>query len=297
MRDILVTKLVKCRSIRIESYNEIQQRDTTEFLTPGDAVGIILSIVAETNLAIRFFALTSDKGTTGRLDTKPLHILLCRRPEPIAAWAHLEELILDCSMTSDHYDWALDLIAYALRLRKLSLRFYSEYPGTTSSFMQRLTFAHVCRGLQDLSLESAGVTVKIMAEFLLQNRDTLRALSFRHVTVADGGKWARVLESMKGNLPRLERLSLFWLKEDKSGKRPFVVFSKLAENPILPGSAKRLPNGVYLKSDRRLIKSLERPIKLTYRWVGGKRRVFGASYIRPRMDNFLNVLAKTAETL
>ena len=163
--------------------------------------------------------------------------------------------------------------------------------------MERLTFVPVSPGLQDFSLESADVTVEIIRKFLLQNRDTLRALSFRHVTVEDGGKWATVLESMKGNLPRLESLSLFWLKEHRSEEWPLVVFSKLAENPAVPGSEERRPSDSRLKSDRRLVKSLERPIKLTYRWVCGERRVLSASYLGPGMDNFLNVLAKTAETL
>ena len=77
LRNILVTKLVKCRSFLIDSYDEVQQRDETEFLIPGDAIGIVLSIVAETHLAIRSFTIQSQKGSTGTLDTKRLQILRC----------------------------------------------------------------------------------------------------------------------------------------------------------------------------------------------------------------------------
>ncbi len=297
LQDILANKLVKCRSFQIDGYDEVQQRDETEFLIPGDAVGILLSIFAKNNLAIRSFTIESKRGSTGRLDTKRLQMPLHRGPQFIAAWANLEELVLDYTMTCDQHDWALGIISNASRLRKLSLRFYSELPDSTSSFMERLTSAHSFLGLQDFSLESANVTVEIILKFLLQNRDTLRAISFRHVTIEVGGTWAIVLESMKGNFPRLESLSVFWLKEHRSEEWPCVIFSKLAENPAVPGSEGRRSSDSRLESDSHLVKSLERPIKLTYRWLYGKGRVLSASYLGPGMDNFLNVLSETAETL
>lgn len=128
LRDVFVKKLVKCRSFHLDVYDEVQQREETDFLIPGDAVGIVLSIVAEINLAIRSFSVESESRETGRLDTKRLQIPLCRQPQFIAAWAHLEELVLEYGMTCVQYDWALDLISYAPRLRKLSLRFFNEYP-------------------------------------------------------------------------------------------------------------------------------------------------------------------------
>ena len=297
LRDILVNKLVRCRSFRIDGYDEVQQRDETDFLIPGDAVEIVLSIVAEANLAIRSFTIESEKGSTSRLDTKRLQMPLCRRPQFIAAWAHLEELVLDYTMTYDQHDWALDLVSYAPRIRILSLRFYSEYPDSICSFMERLTSAHPFSGLQDFSLGSAYVTVEIISKFLLENRDTLHALSFRHVTIEDGGTWATVLEGMKGNLPCLESLSIFWLKEHRSEEWSRIIFSKLAKNPAVPGSEERKPSNGRLKSDSRLVKSLERPVKLTYRWLRGEERVLSASYMGPGMDNFLDVLVETAETL
>lgn len=297
LRDILVNKLVKCRSFHIDGYDEVEQRDGTDFLIPGDAVGIVLSLVAETNLAIRSFTLESKKGSAGRLDTKRLQMPLCRRSQFIAAWTHLEELVLDYSMTCDQHDWALDLISYAPRLRKLSLRFFPEYPDSTSSFMERLTSAHSFLGLQDFSLESADVTVEIISRFLIQNRDTVRALSFRHVAIENGGAWATVLESMKGNFPRLESLSVFWLKEHRSEKWPRVIFSGLAEYPAVPGSETRRSSDGRLRSDSRQVKSLEQPINLTYWYLYGGRRVLSASYLGPGIDNFLNVLAESAEHL
>jgi len=116
--------------------------------------------------------------------------------------------------------------------------------------------------------------------------------------IEDGGTWATVLESMKGNFPHLESLSVFWLNEHRSEEEwPRVHFSKLAENPTVPGSEQRRPSDGRLKSDSRLLKSLERPIRLMYWWLKGERRALSASYQGPGMDNFLNVLAETAEAL
>ena len=297
LRDILVNKLVQCSSFCIDGYDEVRQREEMDFLTPGDAVGIIFSLIADTSLAIRSFKIESMMGSTGRLDTKRLLTASCRQPQFIASWAHLEALILNNRITCDQYDWVLDLISNAPRLRELSLRFYSEYPNRTSGFTERLNSAHHFRWLQAFSLESAVVTAETIVEFLLQSHNTLRALFLRCVAIKGGGTWATVLKLMKGNLPCLASLLVFALQEHQADGWSRVVFSKLAEYPALPGSEERRPGDGRLRSDSRRVNSLERPVQLTYQWLYGKRRVVSADYQGPGMDNFLDVLRESAENV
>ncbi len=289
LRDVLVKRLLKCRSFQIDSYDEYQPRRETDSLIPSDAVGIVLSIVAEADLALRSFTVESSHDGNGRLDTKRLQMPLSHTPQFIAAWSHIEELVLDYAMTSDQYGWILHLISSAPRLWKLSLGFHDM----SSLFMKRLSSSHSLNRLKDLSLRSAHMTVENISTLLFNNRETIHSLSFRHATIEDGGKWATVLENMKGQLPRLENLLLFWLKEQTANRR--VIFSKMTRHPVVPGSEDCRPGDDRLRYDSHLLESVEEPIRLRY-WGGG-RRVVGVEYRGTGIDHILSALADTAETV
>ena len=289
LRDVLVKRLLKCRSFQIDSYDEYQPRQETDSLIPSDAVGLVLSIIAEADLALRSFTVESSHDGIGRLDTKRLQMALSHTPQFIAAWSHVEELVLNYATTSDQHDWMLHLISSAPRLWKLSLGF----EGTSSLFMGRLSSSHSLNRLEDLSLRSARMTVENISTLLFHNRETLHSLSFRRITIKYGGKWATVLENMKGQLPCLKNLLLFWLKEQTADQR--VIFSKMTRHPVVPGSEDRRPGDDRLRYDSHLLESVEEPIRLRY-WGGG-RRVVGIEYRGTGIGNVLTALADTVETV
>ncbi|KAL8894758.1 MAG: hypothetical protein Q9207_008421 [Kuettlingeria erythrocarpa] len=288
LRDILAQKLLQCRSFHIHSYDEYQPPHETDCLIPSDAAGIILSIVAKAGLALRAFTIQSSHDGNGRLDTPRLQMPLSQTPEFVAAWSHIEELVLDYAMTVDQGAWVIHLIASAPRLRKLSLGIYEA----EISFTTLLASLHALNRLEELSLGSANVTVENFSTFLLNNCQTLRSLTLRHVSLANGGTWATVLENMKGQIPHLQYLLLFHLKQETDNRR--VIFSKMTRYPVVPEPEDPGPDK-RLRFDRRRIESVSEPITLRY-WGGG-RRVAGVMYHGMGIDHVLRALADTVETM
>ena len=285
LRDLLSRRLLNCRSFLIYSYDEYEPRHDTDRLVPSDAVGLILSIVAEADLALRSFTVQSSHHGNGRLDTPRLQMPLSQTPKFIKAWSQIEELVLDYAITSDQWDWVLHLISSVLKLRKLSLGFYE---GDTS-FMQRLSSLHELNRLEELRLGSASVTVDAITSLLLKNRDTLHSLSLQYIALDDEGKWSTVLENMKSQFPQLQNLVLFWLRQGTNNGR--IIFSKLLKYPVIPGSEVRRPDR--LKYDSRRIESMEDPIRLRY-W-GTRQMVVGVEYRGKETDQVLSALVDTVE--
>ena len=287
LRDILSKKLLKCRSFYIHSYDEYQPPHETDCLIPSDAVGIILSIIAKAGLVLRAFTIQSSHNGNGRLDTPRLQMPLSRTPDFVAAWSHIEELVLNYAMTFDQEIWVIHLIASAPRLRKLSLGFYE----VGSSFATLLASLHKLNRLEELSLKSAHVTVENISTLLLNNCETLRSLTLRLVTVENDGTWATVLRNMKGQLPHLQNLLLFWLKQETNG---LVSFSKMTRYPVVPGCEESGGNRRQ-KYDRRRIESVSELIRLRYWGVGPS--VVGVEYHGMGIDHVLSALADTVETM
>ena len=288
LKTVLFDKLLKCRSIHIDSYDEYEPRHETDFLLPSQAVGLILSFVAA-GLALRSFTISSSHEGSGRLDTKGLQISLSYTPLFIAAWSQIEELRLEYAMTSDQYDWILHLISSAPRLRSLCLGFHD----TSSSFMERLGSLPSLNRLEALTIRAAHTTVGSISMLLLQNRKTLRSLSFRRTSVEDGGKWAAVLETIKDQMPKLENLSFFWLKERPSNRR--VSFSAMTRYPVVPGSEERRPGDGRLRFDSHKLDSVEEPIR--FRYWGARQSVAGVEYHGCGIEHVLSALAEAAETM
>ena len=288
LRTVLFDKLLKCRSIRIDSYDEYEPRQETDFLIPSHAVGLILSFVAA-GLALRSFTIGSSHEGSGRLDTNGVQISLSYTPLFIAAWSQIEELRLDYAMTSDQYDWILHLLSSAPRLRSLSLGFHD----TSSSFMEQLGSLHSLNQLEALSIRAAHMTVGSISTLLLQNRETLRSLSFQHTSIEDGGKWAVVLDIIKGQMPELKSLSFFWLKQQPSNRR--VNFSTMTRYPVIPGSEDRRPGDNRLRFDSHKLDAVEEPIR--FRYWGARQSVVGVEYHGGKIEHVLSALAEAAETM
>ncbi len=172
LRDILAQKLLRCRSFHIHSHDEYEPARETDCLLPSDAAGIILSIVAKAGLTPRAFTIQSSHDGNGRLDTPRLQMPLSQRPDFVAAWSHIEALVLDYAITVDQAGWVIQLIASAPLLRKLSLGFYEA----ETSFTNLLASLPQLNRLEELNLRSANVTVESISTLLLNNRSTLRSL-------------------------------------------------------------------------------------------------------------------------
>ena len=281
LRDLLSQRLLSCRSFHIHSYDEYEPRQDTDRLVPSDAVGLILSIVAEADLALQSFTVQSSHHGNGRLDTPRLQMPLSQTPKFVEAWSQIEELAFDFAITSDQWNWVLDLISSAPKLRKLSLGFYEA----DTSFTQRLSSLNELNRLEELSLGSARVTVDAITSLLLKNRDTLHSLSLQYTTLDGEGTWSTVFENMRSQFPQLQNIILFWLKEGTNNDRRF--FFELFKYPVIPGSEVRGPSG-RMKYDSRRIESMADPVRLRY-W-GTRQSVAGIEYHGKEIDQVLSAL-------
>ena len=271
LRGILVNSLVNCRSFHIPSLTRQEDSNNIGSITPTDAIGILLAVIAETSLSVKSFSLGYRIQGTGEIDGRRLHMPRYQTPEFRTAWAHLRELFLEQPMTSDTSDRALELVVRAPNLRKLSLRLRYDRP---CSFLDRLVSADTLHGLQDLELSAASVTAEMISRLLLRSLNSLRALSLWHVYMGDGDTWASVFRAWKTTLPFLERISVTWLREHRGQRVYRVLFPRLSCIPVVPGLAGR-------------------QIEVHYRSLWGEWMVAGASYQGPGMDVALETLASS----
>lgn len=286
LRDLFSQRLLNCRSFLIYNYDEYQPRHDTDRLVPSDAVGLILSIVAEADIALQSFTVQGSHHGYGRLDTPRLQMPLSQTPKFVKAWSQIEELALDYAITFDQWNWVLHLISSALKLRKLTLGFYEA----DKLFVERLSSLYELNRLEELSLRLARVTVDAITSLLLKNRDTLHSLSLQYTSLDNEGNWSTVFENMKGQLPQLQNLVLFWLDQGTSNGRH--VFSELLRYPVIPGSEVRGPTG-RLKYESRRIESIADPVRLRY-W-GTRQLAAGVEYHGKEIDQVLSTLIDTVE--
>jgi len=150
LQDILVHKLPHRRSFHFRSRGEFDDR--FHDLTPSDAIGTILGIVAVISLPVKSFVV--DFGMW-QVDATWFQMWQYHQPSFRSGWSHVRELSLSLSLTSGTFDWALGLIVHTTSLRKLSLVFQFDH---SASFIERLCSSKVVHGLESLRLASAVVT-------------------------------------------------------------------------------------------------------------------------------------------
>lgn len=270
LQDILVHNLPNCRSFHIRSPGGSDEE--SDGLTPSDAIAIILRIVAHTSLPVNSFIVDFQYGY---IDAKRLQMWQYRQPLFRSGWSHVQELSLAQSlMTSETFDWAIGLILHATSLRKLSLGFGFD---RSASFIERLGSSNALYGLVSFSLTSTNIASDgQLRELVVRSRQSLRALSFRHVCIESGSDWPTVLGLLRGQFPSLEKFSVYWLVHYGRESGNHVMFPTLSSDPVVPGSGGR---------------------RLTLAWKKwkGERRVFGADYQGPGVDKALEMLVKAAE--
>lgn len=266
-----LTEMVNCRSFRIQSLGGMEEYYGSEYLLPSDAIGIILSIVAEDGTPLKSFHI--DFGSRGSVDAKRLQMQLYQQPTFIAAWKNLEELHFEHYLTSETLDWARDLVLHTLSLKKLSLRF--NFDHSTLFVDSLLSSPARFQGLHELKLGSIYISADMLSTLLLSCRDSLRRLSFWHVRIQSGA-WVQILTALI-TFRFLEDIVVDWPKECRNEETIHLQFPKLDINPVVPGCEGR-------------------KFELRYKQWKGKRRVWGASFHeRVGMDKALEVLVETVE--
>ncbi|KAI9711151.1 MAG: hypothetical protein M1812_007255 [Candelaria pacifica] len=278
MLQTILERLQNCKSFRVYSYGDLEEGGRAgEYLYPSDAVSIILSIVAEAGLPVKSFFV--DFNCQGSLDGKRLQMQLYKQPTFIAAWANLEELLLDhylsCGFPSATLEWARDLVLHAPCLKRLSLHFHNcrEAP----SFICSLLSSPVpFQGLQELKLACGHFTMDTFLNLLLRSRLTLRRLSFWFMFI-ESGTWKRFLTELRV-FQHLEEIIVEFPSEYRDGIIRLEV-PTLEANPIVPGS-----NG--------------REFKLRFKKWKWARRVMSASFKgRADMDKALEILAADVQDI
>lgn len=270
LRDVL-TNLVNCRSFKVRSLGGTEEHYESEYLLPSDAIGIILSIIAEIGLPVKSFHIAY--GSRGSVDAKRLQLELCQQPVFIAAWEKIEELRLEHYLTSDNLDWAQDLVLHTMRLKKLSLHFGYDY--STSFIESILSSPIILQGLQELKLGCIHVTGDMLSTLLVHCRSSLRKLSLWHIYIKFG-TWVQILTELR-TFHLLESVSVEWPTEYRNEDIFRLQFPALENDPVVPGSDGR-------------------KFELKYKKWKGKKRVWGATFHgRVGMDKALEILAESVE--
>ena len=135
LQELLVNKLVNCRSFHIHSRGGVEEYYESTYLLSSDAVGIILGIIAETALPVKSFIVNFRKQASGFVDSYRLQTPLYQQSSFKNAWAQTQELSLECCLMADTVIWASDLVLPSTNLKKLSLHFDFEFSVT---FLKRL---------------------------------------------------------------------------------------------------------------------------------------------------------------
>ena len=286
IEDILVKRLINCKSIRIKGYDERLEWYSPGELTSSDIVGLMFAFIAETSIPIKSFFIDHGRHA-GRVDARRLQIQLHRQPGFAAGWAHLEELLLPILITAEDSEWVRHLILQAPRLRKLWLRFESD-TIQCSPLMDLLVSDHCLQGLQHLKLAYAEVTGQQILGLMSSCQDSLQDLCLVQVKLRSGSSWVSVVEEIRSHFPKLERFSLYYLKEDVNDKECLIEFPTLADNPKVPRSERKdMPS-----SDCHLLRPLGLPVRLTHKNWWRVPRVMGVSYRGCEMDAFLRIIAR-----
>ncbi|KAL9102173.1 MAG: hypothetical protein Q9163_002647 [Psora crenata] len=301
VRDILVERLVNCRSFHLQGHDEgnchffhigygelFDNTFDCDHLTCSDYLAMVLAIISEASLPVKSFWV--DFRGPGRLDVKRLQFPVYQQPAFRCGWAHLQELYLEHGIAADQIDWVVDLISHAPTLQKLSLTFQSD--ACSTDLINRLIIGHELPALQYLKLFCARVTVKQMSGLLMASRNSLRELFLRHCYVRDGGPWVTFFRELAKYFLLLESINFVRLTEYGTFAGNCVHYPTLLDNPIVPGSkVTSFPE----RSEFRLLQPLQLPAKLIWKPRHGIRWAVGIKYRGPQVDAVLNMMADLAQ--
>ena len=276
LQHLLTNDLVNCRSFHIRIPRGME--DESHAITPSDVVGLILLLIPSlpTTSPVSSFAVSSRSHGTRFLDVKRLPMAHCDQAPFLRAWTHVQELMLEQTLTPETFAWSLNLVLHAPNLHTLSLNLGF---GQGEAFMERLCAAESAPCfLESLSLRCGHTTVAHMSHLIERSRGTLRALSLEQVSLSRFGDWLVVLERLKSQAVILESISVHWLTAYGDDPRTLMVFPSLVNDDVVPGSGGRSVTW------------------RTKRWKGEKR-IVGANYRGPGVNEALKMLVGSAEAI
>lgn len=271
------TLLANCSSFHICGANLWGEDLGSDCLGLTDVVAIILHIVSETGLPVRFFSVdfkATNQGEAIAMDARRLYMPDLQKTGFITAWSHLRELSLQQDVAPGAANYVTELIVNAPNLLKLTIDF--DHNDATESIIHRLSSADSLPQLQQLELKCASIKREDQfLNFLRHFRHSLRTVYLSFIGLNVGG-WRPVLASLSNDFTSLESIRLMVIKN--MGGR-IVHFPALLSNPFVNES-----NG------RRFIFSIKK------RLYGGDR-VIWVSYTGPNMGMALQTLIRHGENI
>ncbi|MCJ1415618.1 hypothetical protein MMC32_001950 [Xylographa parallela] len=237
LRDILVEGLVNCRSFRIDRTYMVENPNDPDEVGYSDAVAFLFLVIGEVGLPIRSLQLDCDPdGGANLMDMDRLESRDIQTPLFWTGWAHLEELVLHVSVSSNTLEWACNLVLGAPSLRKLEIGHGTNNDEEDPAFFEKLHSASTLPKLQELTLADQSSTEDFITNFIAQFGHSLRALSMNHIHNILEGKWERVLGRWRLDLPFLERISVLDLVEYNDGLVHLATFPSLSDDRLVPGT-------------------------------------------------------------
>ncbi|ORY54577.1 uncharacterized protein BCR38DRAFT_148244 [Pseudomassariella vexata] len=240
LNDLLVNKLINCRSFHVENYvgaihtTDIQHPEWgLSNLSPSDAVAVLFSIIARAQLPVEAFRINLKENLASyRLPPSGPQEESFRN-----AWAsHLQQLHLSWLLRRDDaFQRALDLVTTATCLKKLCLQWpelSSSMTTAPSGLLQGFLAAENLPRLTHFKLMAPQDMSRItISELLFRLKDSLVFLHFVHVGLRSG-TWKEILSDLHGNFPRLEYLTIHNCLEGL--QRKGVFFCPFLEHPVMP---------------------------------------------------------------
>ena len=198
LRNSLI-KLGNCTSFRIHRNEGPRDTDQTVYLTPGDAVAVLISAIDGAALLPNSFHVDfrDYDGFTG--DVKQLYY---RKYPFVTVWDHLQKLTIDFIFTRNNIDWAVGLVHCARNLEELKL--VSCGGIDFELFINLLSVADTLPKLRKLGFLSVKIKVETLTRFLFRFRESIQELTHKSVELLDGDWVWDVYRKIHNNFPLLE---------------------------------------------------------------------------------------------
>ena len=292
-------KLVNCNSLDIDVEAAFKRNPVAQGLQSGEAVGVLLALVAEGSLALNCLKVETEEGPS-RLDYNPTMMPSFDGNKPVGAWGYLKEFSLTIDQFQDsNHDWAVDLITRARQLEKLTLRFHCR----NLQFFGHLGRQHSLCRLEKVDLCRAELTYHVLSRLLLSSSNTLRILQLSYADLENEGAWILLFKTLADGMSCLERITMASLQQERWTRPRYIWerhclhFPGLRANPTVPGSQKSMPScmrrGDLVYAEKYLLAGMTTPVMIDYKISGDY--VWVVDYTGPEVKILLNKLAETAE--
>lgn len=151
LRDVLVSKLIYCRSFHVGCDNLSEYQYRSDYLGISDCISILLTIVIQTCLSVRLFCIDNSDSNNYELDGNRFEDIQYRSLQFRNAWSSVQELVLIQNMKRETIYLMLELVLSTKDLRKLILSLQNDHPiwnegnvgleDKSISFMKQISLA------------------------------------------------------------------------------------------------------------------------------------------------------------